>query len=208
VSRAGHSAVFLDRDGTIIEDVGYLGDPERMRLLPDAAEAIARLNRAGLLAVVVTNQSGIARGLFDEDAYEATRTRLDRLLADQGARLDAQYHCPHHPEISGPCECRKPGLLLYRRAAEDLGIDLPASWWVGDRRRDVQPATALGGRGIVLGATFGSNGTDREYQYLQYETHDDGKIVRILLDRPDARVYQLGGGDVSVVMIVDESLDV
>ena len=106
MSRAGRPAVFLDRDGTIIEDVGYLGDPERMRLLPDAAEAIARLNRAGLLAVVVTNQSGIARGLFDEDAYEATRFRLDRLLADQGARLDAQYHCPHHPELSGPCECR------------------------------------------------------------------------------------------------------
>ena len=79
MSRAGRPAVFLDRDGTIIEDVGYLGDPERMRLLPDAAEAIARLNRAGLLAVAVTNQSGIARGLFDEDAYEATRIRLDRL---------------------------------------------------------------------------------------------------------------------------------
>lgn len=151
MSRAVRAAVFLDRDGTIIEDVGYLGDPERVRLLPGAAEAIGRLNRARLLTVVVTNQSGIARGLFDEKAYEATRVRLDRLLADQGARLDAQYHCPHHPELSGPCECRKPGPLLYRRAAEDLAIDLTASWWVGDRLRDVQPAAALGGRGIVLG---------------------------------------------------------
>ena len=156
MSREGRPAVFLDRDGTIIADVGYLGDPDRVRLLPGAAEAIGRLNRAGLLAVVVTNQSGIARGLFDEEAYEATRRRLDRLLADQGARLDGQYHCPHHPELSGPCQCRKPGLQLYRRAAEELAIDLTASWWVGDRLRDVQPATALGGRGIVLGPAAGA----------------------------------------------------
>jgi histidinol-phosphate phosphatase family protein len=151
VTRGGRAAVFLDRDGTIIEDVGYLADPDRVRLLPGAAEAISRLNRAGLLAVVVTNQSGIARGLFNEAAYEATRRRLDQLLAGRGARLDAQYHCPHHPEVTGPCECRKPGLRLYRQAADELGIDLTASWWVGDRLRDVQPATALGGRGIVLG---------------------------------------------------------
>jgi D-glycero-D-manno-heptose 1,7-bisphosphate phosphatase len=151
VTHAGRVAVFLDRDGTIIEDVGYLSDPDRMRLLPGAAEAISRLNNAGLLAVVVTNQSGIARGLFDEAAYEATRRRLDQMLADRGARLDGQYHCPHHPEVTGPCECRKPGLRLYRQAADELGIDLSASWWVGDRLRDVHPATALGGRGIVLG---------------------------------------------------------
>jgi D-glycero-D-manno-heptose 1,7-bisphosphate phosphatase len=151
VSAAGRAAVFLDRDGTIIEDVGYLGDPEQVRLLPRAAEAIGRLNGAGLLAVVVTNQSGIARGRFDEAAYQSTRHRLDRLLGERGARLDAQYHCPHHPEVTGPCDCRKPGLQLYRRAADELGIDLTASWWVGDRLRDVQPAAALGGRGIVLG---------------------------------------------------------
>lgn len=148
----GRAAVFLDRDGTIIEDVGFLGDPEGVRLLAGAAEAIARLNHAGLAAVVVTNQSGIARGLFDEAAYQATRRRLDQLLGEHGARLDAHYHCPHHPDITGSCECRKPGLLLYRCAAGELGIDLAASWWVGDRLRDVQAATALGGRGIVLAA--------------------------------------------------------
>jgi histidinol-phosphate phosphatase family protein len=151
VSRPGRPAVFLDRDGTIIEDLGYLGDPDQVRLLPGAAAAIARLNRAGLPAVVVTNQSGIARGLLDEAAYQATRARLDRLLADEGARLDAQYHCPHHPDITGPCDCRKPGLLLYRRAALDLALDLAASWWVGDRPHDVEPAAALGGRGILIG---------------------------------------------------------
>jgi D-glycero-D-manno-heptose 1,7-bisphosphate phosphatase len=151
VSGPGRPAVFLDRDGTIIEDVGYLGDPDGVRLLPGAAEAIGRLNRARVPAVVVTNQSGIARGLLDEPAYAATRARLDQLLADHGARVDGHYHCPHHPDVTGPCECRKPGLLLYRRAAQDLGLELAASWWVGDRPRDVEPAAALGGRGILIG---------------------------------------------------------
>jgi histidinol-phosphate phosphatase family protein len=151
VTRAARPAVFLDRDGTIIEDPGYLGDPERLRLLPGVAQAIGRLNRAGIPVVVVTNQSGIARGLLDEAAYQATRARLDRVLAGEGARLDGHYHCPHHPDITGPCDCRKPGLLLYRRAARELSLDLEASWWIGDRSRDVEPATALGGRGILVG---------------------------------------------------------
>jgi len=151
VSPAPAGAVFLDRDGTIIEDTGYLGDADRVRLLPGAAEAIGRLNRAAVPAVVVTNQSGIARGLLDEAAYQATRVRLDRLLAERGARLDGHYHCPHHPDISGPCECRKPGPLLYRCAAEDLGLDLRASWWVGDRSRDLLAAETFGGQAILLG---------------------------------------------------------
>jgi D-glycero-D-manno-heptose 1,7-bisphosphate phosphatase len=143
--------VFLDRDGTIIEDTGYLADPTAVRLLPGAAPAIARLNRAGLPAIVVTNQSGIARGLFDESAYLAVARRLDALLAAEGARLDAHYHCPHHPDFTGPCECRKPGPLLYRRAAADYGLHLARSWWVGDRVRDVVAAERFGGRGLLVG---------------------------------------------------------
>jgi histidinol-phosphate phosphatase family protein len=143
-------AVFLDRDGTIIEDTGYPGDPAAVRLLPGAAPAIARLNRAGIPAIVVTNQSGIARGLLDESAYAAVARRLDALLAAEGARLDADYHCPHHPDITGPCECRKPGPLLYRMAAADHRLHLADSWWVGDRTRDVVPAERLGGRGILI----------------------------------------------------------
>jgi histidinol-phosphate phosphatase family protein len=142
--------VFLDRDGTIIEDTGYVGDADRVRLLPGAAAAIARLNRAGIPVVVVTNQSGIARGLLDEAGYQATRARLDRLLAEQGARIDRHYHCPHHPDFTGPCQCRKPGPLLYRRAAEELGLDLAASWWIGDRPRDVLASETFGGRAILL----------------------------------------------------------
>ena len=148
---SARGAVFLDRDGTIIEDTGYIADPEAVRLLPGAGPAIARLNRAGRPAIVVTNQSGIARGLLDEAAYAAVARRLEALLADDGARLDAHYHCPHHPDFTGPCECRKPGPLLYQRAAADHELDLAASWWVGDRMRDVLPAERFGGHGLLLG---------------------------------------------------------
>jgi histidinol-phosphate phosphatase family protein len=144
-------AVFLDRDGTIIEDTGYVAQPAAVRLLPGAAPAIARLNRAGIPAIVVTNQSGIARGLLDEAAYSAIARRLDALLGAAGARLDADYHCPHHPDFTGPCECRKPGSLLYRQAAADHGLHLAGSRWVGDRMRDVVPAERLGGRGLLIG---------------------------------------------------------
>jgi D-glycero-D-manno-heptose 1,7-bisphosphate phosphatase len=142
--------VFLDRDGTLIEDAAYLRDPARVRLLPGAADAVARLNRAGLLAIVATNQSGIARGLLTTDEYLRTEQRVDEMLAEHGARLDAHYHCPHLPEIDGPCDCRKPGPLLYRQAADRFGIDLAGSWWVGDRLRDVEASRVFGGRGILL----------------------------------------------------------
>jgi D-glycero-D-manno-heptose 1,7-bisphosphate phosphatase len=148
---SGRRAAFLDRDGTLIEDVGYLRSPADVRLLPGAAEAVRRLNQGGWAVVVVTNQSGIARGLFTNQDYEAGEKRVDRLLQLEGARIDAHYFCPHLPELSGPCDCRKPGTLLYRQAAERLGIDLSRSWWVGDRLRDVLPAESLGGRGILIG---------------------------------------------------------
>ena len=153
---SGRPAVFLDRDGTLIEDPGYLADPLAMRLLPGAAAAVARLNAAGLPAVVVTNQSGIARGLLTEPQYRATEARLDDLLAQHDAHLAAHYFCPHHPEFTGPCDCRKPGDLLYRRAAAELGLDLARSWWIGDRRRDVTPAAAVGGRAVLVLTGAGS----------------------------------------------------
>jgi D-glycero-D-manno-heptose 1,7-bisphosphate phosphatase len=146
----GRAAVFLDRDGTIIEDRDYLRDPAEVRLLPGAAAAVRRLNEAGLAAVVVTNQSGIARGLLTEADYAATARRLDDLLAAEGARLDGHYHCPHLPEITGPCECRKPAALLYERAGRDLGLDLARGWWVGDRLRDLEAAARFGGRGTLV----------------------------------------------------------
>jgi D-glycero-D-manno-heptose 1,7-bisphosphate phosphatase len=143
-------AVFLDRDGTLVDDPGFLRRAEDVRLLPGAAAAVARLRDAGFLVVVVTNQSGIARGLYDVRAYQEVERRLAALLADAGTGLDGTWYCPHHPDHTGPCDCRKPGVGLFRRAAADLGIDPGRSWCVGDRISDVQPAAALGARALLV----------------------------------------------------------
>jgi histidinol-phosphate phosphatase family protein len=143
-------AVFLDRDGTVIEDAHYIAREDDVRLLDDAAAAIGRLNAAGVPVVIISNQSGIGRGLFTLADYERVRARLDALLAAGGARLDATYICPHHPVATGPCDCRKPGTLMHRQAAAALSLDLRRSAYVGDRWRDVAPALALGGRGILV----------------------------------------------------------
>jgi D-glycero-D-manno-heptose 1,7-bisphosphate phosphatase len=143
-------AVFLDRDGTIIHDAEYIRDPAAVRLLPGAAGAIARLNARGFPVIVVTNQSGIARGLLTPRDYDRVHGRLQELLAAEGAHIDAGYLCPHHPDFTGGCECRKPGTLLYRQAAAELHLDLGRSTYVGDRWRDVAPGLELGGRGILI----------------------------------------------------------
>jgi D,D-heptose 1,7-bisphosphate phosphatase len=142
-------AVFLDRDGTIIRDAHYIRDPRHVELLSGVAGALRKLSRDFAL-VVVTNQSGIARGFLTEADYFAVRDRLDVLLAAEKVKLTATYHCPHHPEETGPCECRKPGRLLYRRAIEEHDIDIKKSWAIGDRWRDIAPIIGLGGRGILV----------------------------------------------------------
>jgi D-glycero-D-manno-heptose 1,7-bisphosphate phosphatase len=151
-------AVFLDRDGTIVADPGYLHKPEDVKLLPGAAEGIRRLNAGGYLVVVVTNQSGIARGLYSVRDYRAVERRLDELLAQEGgdAHIDASYFCPHHPQAPEPCECRKPRTKLFREAQAALDIDFTKSWWVGDRLTDVQPARILGGRAILVATGQGN----------------------------------------------------
>lgn len=168
MSRRGRPAVFLDRDGTLIREKEYLADPDGVSLFPGATDALDKLRRAGYALVVVTNQSGIARGIYAEADYEAVARRLDRILEDAGAPLDATYHCPHHPDLSGPCDCRKPGTGMYLRAAEDLDLDLAASWYVGDKLSDVLPARALGGKGILVRTGYG-----REYE----PTLPDGMIA-------------------------------
>ena len=144
------AAAFLDRDGTIIRDTEYLRDPEQVELLPGAAHAIRRLKEAGLPVIVITNQSGIARGLLTEQDYERVRMRVDKVLAEEGAHIDATYHCPHHPDMTGPCDCRKPGVKLYRDAAAAHDLDPSRSWYVGDRLRDVAPGDHFGGRSVML----------------------------------------------------------
>ena len=147
---APRAAAFLDRDGTINFDSNHVSRVEDVRLLPGVATAIRRLNEAGIPVIVVTNQSGIARRIFDSEAYDRVRARIDELLRAEGAHVDASYVCPHHPEFGGPCDCRKPGTLLHRQAAEAHGIDLKRSWYVGDKWRDVEPALTLGGTGVLV----------------------------------------------------------
>jgi len=147
-TNGARAAVFVDRDGTLIEDVHYIRRPEDVRLVPGAAAALRRLNEAGIPVVVVTNQSAIGRGLTSEADYHAVRMRLDAALAAEGAHVDASYFCPHGP--ADACRCRKPGTELFERAARDLDLDPARSFFIGDRLRDIQPAAELGGRGVLV----------------------------------------------------------
>jgi histidinol-phosphate phosphatase family protein len=151
-------AAFLDRDGTIIEDRGDLGDPNDVALVPGAADAVRRLKDAGLAVVLVTNQSGIARGTITQQQFEAVQQRMLELLDSSGAQLDGVYFCPHHPDVTGPCDCRKPASGMYRRAAERLSIDLARSFYVGDRWRDVAVTEEVGGTPFLLATGAGGQG--------------------------------------------------
>ena len=143
-------ALFLDRDGTLINDVGYIKNPDDVELSPDAAGAVRRMNYALWPVIVVTNQSGIARGMLTEWDYERVREQLDDQLAERGAYINAHYHCPHHPDFTGRCECRKPGMQLFDRAMGEHAIDPALSVFVGDRLRDILPAKHYGARGILV----------------------------------------------------------
>jgi D-glycero-D-manno-heptose 1,7-bisphosphate phosphatase len=145
-------AAFLDRDGTIIEDVSYISRPDQVRLRPTAAEAIGLLNEHGVAVVVITNQSGIARGMFTVADYEAVRDRVAQVLGVHGARIDASYFCPHYPAVSGPCDCRKPGRQLFDQAIAELDLSPATSMFAGDRSRDVLPARTFGGPAYLIPA--------------------------------------------------------
>jgi D,D-heptose 1,7-bisphosphate phosphatase len=146
-------AIFLDRDGTLNFDYGWIASPEKIELLPGAAEAVRATNQAGFLAVLITNQPVIAQGACTEVELAAIHDRLKFLLAQSGARLDAIYYCPHHPDAGFPgerpefkirCHCRKPSPGLLERAARDLQIDVARSWMIGDSERDLGAAAAFG----------------------------------------------------------------
>lgn len=148
--RAGLHAALLDRDGTIIADRHYLNDPDGVVLLPGAARAIRELAAAGVPSIVCTNQSGIARGTISLAQYDAVRRRLAELLAAEGAVLLDSFSCPHHPDVTGPCDCRKPGAGLYRRACRLHGLDPARCLFVGDRMRDVSPASEFGAAAALV----------------------------------------------------------
>jgi D-glycero-D-manno-heptose 1,7-bisphosphate phosphatase len=155
-------AVFLDRDGTLIEEVGYLDRVERVRLFPWSVAAIRALNDANIPIVLITNQSGVARGFFTEAVVDEVHRHIGKLLAAGGARLDAYYYCPHHrdgkiAQYAFACDCRKPGRGLVDRAARDLNVDAARSFTVGDRWLDVALARNIGGRGILVRTGYGAD---------------------------------------------------
>ncbi len=163
----GRIAVFLDRDGVIVEQRDYLNRPEDLVLLPGAAQAIVRLNRAGILAIVVTNQAGIAKGHLTLAILEAIHEWLAAELAARGARLDGIYFCPHHPQATvtqflRDCPCRKPGTGMLERARDEHGIDLSRSYLVGDATGDILAGERAGCRTLLV--TTGFAGGDERYE--------------------------------------------
>jgi D-glycero-D-manno-heptose 1,7-bisphosphate phosphatase len=153
VLNKSRSAVFLDRDGTLCEEVGYLNHGSRLRIFPFAAAAIQKLNQAGLPVIVVTNQSGVARKYFPESLVHEVHELLHTRLHEQGARLDAIYYCPH--AAADNCDCRKPNLGMLRRAANEHAIDLGRSFVVGDRHGDIELAHNAGSRSILVRTGYG-----------------------------------------------------
>ena len=151
----GRPAVFLDRDGTIIVDAHFLDDPERIEILPGAVEGIRALNDAGIPVVIATNQSGVARGYFDEETVTAIHERLLDLLAEREAVVDAVYYCPHltlgsEIEYRKDCRCRKPGPGMALIASRELGLDLSRSYVVGDKPSDLGFGRNIGGKSILV----------------------------------------------------------
>lgn len=172
-------AVFIDRDGTLNVEVNYLHRIEDLVLVPGAAVAIRALNQAGYQTIVVTNQAGIARGYYDEGALHHLHAHLAEVLAAADARLDAIYFCPHHPDFSGPCACRKPAPGMLLRAAAERQLDLDQSWLIGDTAGDLGAGQAAGCRTVLVRTGYG-----RETEATLGVAETDG--------RPDAVVEDIG----------------
>ena len=171
-------AVFLDRDGTIAEDVHYCRRVEDFELFPTVPEAIKLLNDNGFKVVVVTNQSGIARGYFTEETLAQIHQKMKDELAKHGAHVDGIYYCPHHPDDG--CDCRKPGTALFRKAALDLDIDTKTSYVVGDMQMDIDAGKALGCRTILV--TTGPQSPNSGPGTLNSELQPPDYVARTLLE--------------------------
>jgi D-glycero-D-manno-heptose 1,7-bisphosphate phosphatase len=154
-------AVFLDRDGTILDELGYVVPGSEITIYPFSAAAIAKLTEAGFPVVVITNQGGIALGMYDHAFVDKTHAALADTLAQDGARIAGWYYCPHHPEgnvaaFTRTCECRKPGTAMLETAAREHDLDLQRSWVVGDQWRDIELARRAGARGILVRTGYGA----------------------------------------------------
>jgi D-glycero-D-manno-heptose 1,7-bisphosphate phosphatase len=154
-------AVFIDRDGTILDELGYVVPGSEVKVYPFSAAAISKLTGAGFPVVVITNQGGIALGMYDHAFVDRTHDALAKTLRESGADITAWYYCPHHPEgtvaeFTQVCECRKPGTAMLQSAARDLHLDLARSWVVGDQWRDIELARRAGARGILVRTGYGA----------------------------------------------------
>jgi D-glycero-D-manno-heptose 1,7-bisphosphate phosphatase len=184
-------AVFLDRDGTLIEEAGYLERLERMVFFPYTVDAVRALNRAGFAVVVITNQAGIARGIVKEAFVAEAHRAISEKLEAGGARIDAYYYCPHYrtgvvTEYVKACDCRKPGAGMLRQAATDLGLDLSRSFVVGDRWHDVGSARAVGARGVLLLTGLGKREAAKPEAGVEADVIADtlADAVAWILDQP------------------------
>jgi histidinol-phosphate phosphatase family protein len=185
--------VFLDKDGTIIENVPYNVDPTLMRLAPGAEEGLKQLHQAGYPLFVVSNQSGVARGFFPESALEGVAARLEELLAAFGVPLAGFAYCPHHPEArveayAVTCDCRKPAPGLILRLAAEHGIDLSRSWMIGDILDDIQAGRAAGCRTILI-----DNGNETEWimspdREPEHRAPDLAAAARYIIEQDDPEV--------------------
>jgi len=160
-------AVFLDRDGTINEQMGYINHISRFVMLPRAAAAIRLLNEQGIPAVVVSNQSGLARGYFPESLIGEVHAKMNAALAEAGAHVDGIFYCPHHPEAKEErfrldCDCRKPKPGLFLQAARELDLDLARSYVVGDRWSDLKAAAVVQAKGVLVLTGYGRG----DYEYI------------------------------------------
>jgi D-glycero-D-manno-heptose 1,7-bisphosphate phosphatase len=175
--------VLLDRDGTINQDCDYLSDPEQVRLLPGASAALRELQQMGLGLVVITNQSGIGRGYFDESRLRLIHNRLAELLAIDGVKLDGMYFCPHRPDDD--CSCRKPKTVLAERASAELGFDLPTSFIIGDKRSDIEMGRNIGATTLLVCTGYGNQQRlEPEYQpnYVARDLQHAVRIIRQILE--------------------------
>jgi len=177
-------AVFIDRDGTISEEVGYVNHPSRFRLYPYSSQAIKRLNDNGWLAIVVTNQAGVARGYFSEDVIKQIHRQMEEQISGASARLDAIYYCAHHPTVGEfpyrqECDCRKPKAGLIKRAVSEFDVDLESSWMVGDRYSDIELARNAGLQSAFVLSGYGRG--EWEYQRSSWQ-HQPELVCEDLLD--------------------------
>ena len=188
-------AVFLDRDGTLIEEVGYLDRLERLAFFPWSIDAVTLLNRAGYAVAVVTNQVGVGRGMFEESFVEEAHRHLDAVVTAGSGRIDAYYYCPHHPEAPiamyrRACDCRKPAPGMLRRAERELDVDLSRSFVVGDRWLDIQLAQAVEAQGILVRTGYGRTEETRPRDGVQAAAVADNLIQAVgwILRHGDSQV--------------------